>query len=570
MKTSIVLACLLLAPPSPQESPWPGPVKDWVAPQPGEHPRLFFRKADLPKLKERMKTPEGQAIVKRLRFLLDGADGEGMPTEFNPNKGKQADGSGKFSETAPVGKTYTLFHGAGYGFLWQLTGEKKYADLGRQAVEKALDGTRDRDNRYSFRDPGGALRCGPSLGAIAMAYDLCYDGWDAEFRKRVVDAFMSYDEGPHMSLESCALGKRQHPGSNHWGAQIGGPAMVLLAVKGDPGADEGKVNRLLAGSEKCFLRQLTEGWGDHGFFAEGDGPGAISSDTSFIPALQAWRIAGGKDFVAPRPNAAWMTLKWAMMSLPGPKAAFPLRGTYGHNVWSRAGMSGSGTFAQGFGAIPEEAKPALLWTYNHTFKAAEDKDGKPCDTVSPYPHRAVLAFINWPIGMQEKNPAEYFPKAVEDKHFGFYMFRNRWQDENDIVVTALYKGARGNYSVPGGDIMVWGLGQKTAFPVKVTGEVKSFAPLKQGGVVSTSAGSLGVDFSGASGAEALIVLAGPVQGDKSGGKAQTITAGKNTFTLMVLGKISSEPKAEGDKLIVGGQSVSYDGEKLVFEKQAGR
>jgi hypothetical protein len=546
---------------------WPAPVKEWVAPQPGEHPRLFFRKTDLPKLKERAKSPEGQAILKRLRFLLDGANGEGMPSEFNPNKGKQPDGSGKFNETAPEGKTYTMFHGAGFGLLWQLTGDKKYADLGRKCVELSLDGTRDRDNRYAFRFPGGALRCGPSLGAVAMAYDLCYDGWDADFRKQVAEAFMSYDEGPNESLESCALGKRQHPGSNHWGAEIGGPAMVLLAVKGDPGADEKRVATLLAGSEKCFLRQLTEGWGDHGFFAEGDGPGCISSDTSFIPALQAWRVAGGKDFFTPRPNAAWMTLKWVMMTIPGPKAPFPLRGTYGHNVWSRVGMSGSGTFAQGFGAIPEESKAALLWTYNHTFKAADDKEGKPCDTVSPYPHRAVLAFINWPLGVSEKDPGGLLPKAVEDKHSAFYMFRNRWQDESDIIITALYKGSRGNYSVPGGDIMVWGLGHKGSFPVKVTGDVKSFTALKQGGVVSTAAGALGVDFSGASGAEALIVLAGAVQGGKGGGSAQTIQAGSNTFTVMTLQKgTAPQPRAEGDKLVVGGQTVSYEGEKLLFEK----
>jgi hypothetical protein len=566
VKSATILLILALSPGTTQESPWPAPVKDWIAPQSGEHPRLFFRKAELPELRERAKTPEGQAILKRLRFLLDGASGESMPTEFNPNRGKQPDGSGKFNDTAPMGKTYTLWHGAGYGLLYQVTGEKKFAELGRQAVEKALDGTRDRDNRYSFREPTGALRCGPSLGAIAMAYDLCYDGWDPDFRKKVAEAFLSYNEGANESLESCALGKRQHPGSNHWGAEIGGPAMVLLAIRGDPGADDRKVAELLAGSEKCFLRLLTEGWGDHGFFAEGDGPGTISSDTSFIPALQAWRVAGGKDFITPRPNAQWMTLKWAMMTIPGPKAAFPLRGTYGHNVYSRTGLSGSGTFAQGFGAIADEFKPALLWTYNHTFKAADEKEGAPCDTVNPYPHRAVLSFVNWPIGLTEKNPGEILPVAVEDKRFAFCMFRNRWQDENDVVVTELFKGSKGNYSVPGGDIMVWGLGQRTTFPVKVTGDIKSFTAGKHGASVSTGAGAFGVDFSGASGAEALLVLAGPVQGGKGVGKAQTIVAGKNTFTVMTLGKAVPEAKANGDTLVVGGQTVSFDGENLVFEK----
>ena len=42
------------------------PVKDWKAPQSGEHPRLLFRKSDLRKLRERAKTPEGKAMIERL------------------------------------------------------------------------------------------------------------------------------------------------------------------------------------------------------------------------------------------------------------------------------------------------------------------------------------------------------------------------------------------------------------------------------------------------------------------------------------------------------------------------
>ena len=39
--------------------PWPAPVPGFTAPEPGEHPRLFFRKADLPEIKGRAATPEG-------------------------------------------------------------------------------------------------------------------------------------------------------------------------------------------------------------------------------------------------------------------------------------------------------------------------------------------------------------------------------------------------------------------------------------------------------------------------------------------------------------------------------
>jgi hypothetical protein len=384
---------------------------------------------------------------------------------------------------------------------------------------------------------------------------------------------MNYDEGDNCSLESCALGKRQHPGSNHWGAEIGGPAIVLLAIKGDPGADDKKADLLLEGNAKCFLRLMTEGWGDHGFFAEGDGCGTISSDTSFVPALQAWKIAGGKDFIAPRPNAQWMTLKWVMLTLPvkAAKPPFPIRGTYEHNVWARDGMSGSGTFCQGFGAIADSYEPALLWIYNRTFAELDAESGKPCDTASPYPHRAVLALVNWPFGGEEQNPGDVLPRAVEDKARAFYMFRNQWKDGNDIVVTALLKNSKGNYDVKAGPVMVFGLGAKMTFPNSFKGDPTYFAASATGGVVSTKDASLAVDFSRASGAEALIIMAEggarPGKPGKDGGKAKTffVEAGGKTFTLMALGN-TPEPKAEGDKIVVGGQTISYDGSKVILDK----
>ena len=488
-----VLAGAVPAGAAEKGGPWPAPVKDWEALAPGEHPRLFFRKADIPGLKKRAQTPEGKAILARLRKLLNGGDGESMPSSKRPVDAAFGDKSQELS--LPEG-TYSIGHAAGYGLLYQLTGDMKYADLGRQCLEWAFEGVRDRDGkgRYSWKEPSGALRAGPSVGWYAAGYDLCCDGWDDTFRRKAALAIQDYCKGEKdVSLEDLARGKRQHPGSNHWGAIVGGASLALLAIAVDPGVDAARIDELLKANETCILRQLTNGWGDHGFFAEGDGCGAISSDTALVPALQAWRIAAGKDFIAPRPNAPWMTLKWLMLTVPRDgKPAFPYRGTYEHNIWARNGLSGSGQFAQGFGGIADEHRPALLWLYNHVFRDADEKAGGPFDTINPYPHRAVLAFVNWPFGQAEKNPGDVLPRAVEDKAMGFYMFRNRWQDGDDIVVTALLKNTKGNYDVKGGDILVWGLGQKTSFPVKVTGSATYFEATPAGGVVSTSAGSFGI------------------------------------------------------------------------------
>ena len=50
---------------------------------------ISTRRTDLPALRAKAATAEGQAILKRLRFLLDGAAGETMTTHFNPARSMQ-------------------------------------------------------------------------------------------------------------------------------------------------------------------------------------------------------------------------------------------------------------------------------------------------------------------------------------------------------------------------------------------------------------------------------------------------------------------------------------------------
>ena len=47
----------------PKDLPWPSGVPNFQAPASGEHPRLFFRKADLAEIRKRAATAEGKAIL---------------------------------------------------------------------------------------------------------------------------------------------------------------------------------------------------------------------------------------------------------------------------------------------------------------------------------------------------------------------------------------------------------------------------------------------------------------------------------------------------------------------------
>lgn len=61
LAVAVCFACAAVL--AAEEAPWPSPVPGWKAPQPGEHPRLLFRRGDLPKLRQRARTPSREAPV---------------------------------------------------------------------------------------------------------------------------------------------------------------------------------------------------------------------------------------------------------------------------------------------------------------------------------------------------------------------------------------------------------------------------------------------------------------------------------------------------------------------------
>jgi hypothetical protein len=550
------------ASPSTASGSWPLVVPGHKAPAPGEHPRLFFRKSDVAGLRAKAQTPEGKAMIARLKATLGG--GEAMPAAKRPAEAPFGDKSAAIEQ--PPG-AYTIGHAAGFGLLYQLTGDKKYADLGRQCFEWAFEGVRDRDDkgRYGWKGSSGALRAGPSLGWYAVGYDLCYEGWDDATRQKIAAAIANYNEGPNTSLAELAKGSRHMPGSNHWGMQVGGGALAALAIMNDPGVDMAKLGPILEDSKKAMVRNLTEGFGDGGFFAEGDGTGSMSSHIVFLPALQAWRTASGLDFITPRPNAQWAALKWPFLTLvKDAKPVFqPQRGGYPHNIWDREGLSGAGYFAYGFGAIRDELKPGLLWYYNHFFKEADTRAGAPNDTVSVYPQVSALAFINWPIGLAEKNPTGVWPHAYRDSKWLFYAWRNRWQDENDVVISILTRSAKGFMGangettlsiLTGGKVQRWGGVQR--------GFAGEFAPAKDGSTIMTTGdgSSLAIDFSGASGCDALLAMSGPTAPAEN-----AVDVGGRKVALLFLGKAPAPtPQVQGDKIVIGKQTIGFDGDKLTL------
>ncbi len=577
---------------------WYAPVEGFEPVQPGEHPRLLFRKADLPALRAKAETPLGKAILARLRVLL-GENGEAVTTVFNQTPPHNINKSPK---DQPMG-IFTSWHAAGFGFLYQITGEQKYADMARTCVEHMLAGKMDRDNRYGWMMPGTTMRASNVLGAMGYAYDLNYDGWPEDFRQQIALEIQNYSkvtasaqagwdkkkadgkpvpERPQETTVAELVGRTGYPpGSNHYGALIGGVSVGLMAIRNDPGVDTEWVDARIAEAESNVSRLLAYGFGDGGYYAEGFPPSRLSAEGGLIQMLHALKIVMGRDYInVDRPNAKNLTLRWVYHVGGKGQGKFPSRGTYGGDDLYQEGVRGS--FAQGFGAVPDEYKGALLWTYNQFFDKFET--GAKTYNAGTTPHQAIYAFINWPEHAAQ-NPEEVLPRVLLDRDHGYIAARNRWQDENDIIVTHLVEnGPKGYYAARDGQaagrsgrMRVWGLGRKDTLDVYANGRPTYFAEGKDGSFSLTAGNPVMIDMSNTSGAELVVVTVDDPKRKpkkKKNKKAPKTTPLLAPVQLMVDGQAytarvytlgsGEKPQvtAEGGSIKVGAQTFNFDGKNL--------
>lgn len=516
----LLVACAVVLP--ALEGPQPTPAPGFVAPAAGEHPRLLFRREDLPALRAKAQTAEGQAILARLRFLLGG--GEALPTVFNKHPPVNIGARGP--KELPPG-AFTVSHAAGFGLLYQITGKDVYADLARQCVELVLSGQVDRDERYSWKAPGTGFRLSGVHQALALAYDLCYDGWPDEYRRSLARQILEHaptalqSNGP-LSLEFLAAGGKYPPGSNHFGAYIAGPGLVALALRGDPGVDTARLDAVLATVRTSMRRLFSEGFGDAGWFAEGAG----SDKTAMLPGmaglLGALRVAAGEDWCGRDPHARLALLTRALELVPDAEAVRrPERGHYAHGNRhydagrdrfrdTGAGWSSDGLFAIGLGALPPADRPGLAWMYEH-FVEAEPGIG-PAQRIYDArisPLHAVYAYATWPA--ESSQPREW-PLAIHDSLHGYVLCRNRIQDGDDILFTGLARrGPTGYHKVLAPlRAEIWGYGRRAQLgDLPAKGATSLWRPGADGSACFTvGEQTWAVDFSGASGATGLIIRNG--------------------------------------------------------------
>jgi len=167
-------------------------AKDFVPLAPQEHPRLLLRRADLPALREKAKTPFGQAAMQKLEM-------HGTPSS--------------------------------YGLLYQLTGDKAWAVKAQEEAELYYKGAKPPASPFvpMMHEWG-------RLDQLALVYDLCYDQLSSDFKSRYRARIADFCFQVFFAPENLPTNVNWQPVSNHTANVYSGLTLAGLAIFDEPSA----------------------------------------------------------------------------------------------------------------------------------------------------------------------------------------------------------------------------------------------------------------------------------------------------------------------------------------------
>ncbi|MFW6162823.1 MAG: hypothetical protein ACODAJ_08615, partial [Planctomycetota bacterium] len=299
--------------------------------------------------------------------------------------------------------------------------------------------------------------------------------------------------------------------------------------------------------------------GDRGFGLEGEGYLRFTMTCGLLQFLHANRVAMGREF-AEGTGRDWL-LVLPVITGVGPEGKRP---AYGPAGWGSIGQQEerSGAFVTGFSTVPEQYLPAVKWWFDRTFGL------KGNGTFNVFlPDQAGYALVNYPFGVEAKNPQEVLPRFVLDRHHGYFAARSRWRDADDLLTVMHLKSTVRHYvhqakpavavrvagfgrlmaeiqkvEVPGSTTMLGGLGGTvTHFERTTEGTATIAADLAQAYLKGAGKGeppadagvralrALAVDYSGLSGAPGLYAVVDRIRG-----------AGSRTWRLTTKGPLTVE------------------------------
>ncbi|MCS7180140.1 MAG: hypothetical protein NZ891_02165, partial [bacterium] len=210
--------------------------------------------------------------------------------------------------------------------------------------------------------------------------------------------------------------------------------------------------------KKRIEEYATLGLGEWGFNTEGDAYTSYSCDEVLLAATIYKKITGND--INKYNTIGKMPVSIFSLSLFNGKSEKIAYGG-GRGILSNRHLS------RVFPLIPDEYKDGILWFWNKLLKVDVKEEIKNIDEI-PFVENTsedlLYTFLFYPINRTPLPPEKMkFPKFIGDSLKGGFIFRNRFQDKEDIIVSIFGKSlpVRPCWQMNNaGDFRIWGLGVK--------------------------------------------------------------------------------------------------------------
>lgn len=227
----------------------PGQIADGAGEPVMVHPRLFYNAASLEQLRQALAADSGAHAD------LEDSGKELLAAAFVPEK-VAMQGGGQHAHYGLAGGQMSEM-GLALGLLYQLTGDRCYADKLRDAMLYYANYVRWAGQSFELRTPPwfSELDTAKFSFGYATGYDALHDFLSEADRKTISDAMVRLSILPILN-DWVQTGRRIHSfdsmGHNWWGVCVAGAGLCALALLGDEPRAQGWIDTMDAGFEQWF------------------------------------------------------------------------------------------------------------------------------------------------------------------------------------------------------------------------------------------------------------------------------------------------------------------------------